>query len=130
MTDTSVLHMAHGHDGDGRCIVLNAAGHVRPAYDWTTGISKTRAAGDAPNPGVVRCLCCGDDHYGPTLLCSDCRTAGCEESRDSAGELGYWECELPRCIVCGAAGDRCGRVQAAKLAAGHEAAEQAEELPS
>src|SRR5258708_3185722 len=81
MTDTSVLHMTHGHDGDGRCIAAElAAGQTRPA-------------GDAPNPGVARCPCCGDDHYGPTLLCGECREFGCEATDHGYGEgLGYWYC--------------------------------------
>ena len=63
-------------------------------YDWTTGISKTVPLGYAPNPGVCRCLCCGEDHYGPVMLCTACREHGCEATDYGIGDgLGFWYCD-------------------------------------
>lgn len=40
-----------------------------------------------------RCPCCGDDVMDTRSICSDCREAGCEETTDACGELGYWSCD-------------------------------------
>ena len=40
-----------------------------------------------------RCPCCGDDVMDSRPICGECRTAGCEETVDACGELGYWGCD-------------------------------------
>ena len=40
-----------------------------------------------------RCPCCGDDVMDSRPVCGDCREAGCEETVDRSGELGYWGCD-------------------------------------
>ena len=42
---------------------------------------------------LYRCPCCGDDVMDTGPVCSDCREAGCEQTKDACGELGYWECQ-------------------------------------
>jgi hypothetical protein len=49
---------------------------------------------------LYRCPCCGTDVMDSRPVCGDCRAAGCEETCDSCGELGYWECERPDAYSC------------------------------
>lgn len=56
-------------------------------------ISLYKTPGDMPNPGVTRCPCCGDDHYGPKVLCVVCADEGCQWTADGAGDYGYWDCQ-------------------------------------
>ena len=59
------------------------------------------------NPGVTRCPCCGDDHYGPVLLCGECQSAGCEMSTDASGDTSWFDCQRT-CERCGGPyGDSC-----------------------
>ena len=72
------------------------------------------------------CPCCGDITYAGPLLCSECRAAGCELTRDGTGEPGYWEyqredaepAEDAECVPCaepeGGAPDRDGEPRNAR----------------
>lgn len=40
-----------------------------------------------------RCPCCGDDVMDTRPVCEDCRKAGCEQTVNRSGELGYHECD-------------------------------------
>lgn len=44
------------------------------------------------------CPCCGEITYissNPWDLCDECYAEGCEETKDSVGDWGYWECQRP-----------------------------------
>jgi hypothetical protein len=40
-----------------------------------------------------RCPCCGDDVISTGPPCADCQEAGCEQTSDATGDLGYWSCQ-------------------------------------
>lgn len=42
--------------------------------------------------GAYRCPCCGDDFMGTAYICDECDASGCEQTIDSTGEVGFWEC--------------------------------------
>lgn len=44
--------------------------------------------------GYFNCACCGDTAIGDgsKTVCDDCQEAGCEPTRDSVGDFGYWNC--------------------------------------
>lgn len=64
-------------DGDG----------MYPAVYWDA--SELR-----PAPvSAFRCPCCGDDVFGTPPLCGGCRAAGCEQTTDSADDLGWSNCQ-------------------------------------
>lgn len=41
------------------------------------------------------CPCCGDPVIDKPPVCEACRSAGCEQTRDGSGELGWWRCQRP-----------------------------------
>ena len=89
------------------------------AMDTDQAVAYIRAghadARTTPNPGVTRCPCCGDDHYGPVLLCGDCQSAGCEMSTDASGDTSWFDCQRERDEQCSAETD----FHACTLGAGH-----------
>lgn len=42
--------------------------------------------------GYFTCPCCGDVAICDTITCAECIAAECEETEDSTGDLGFWEC--------------------------------------
>lgn len=40
-----------------------------------------------------RCPCCGEDVMDTGPVCTACRDAGCEKTRDAAGEVNYTNCQ-------------------------------------
>jgi hypothetical protein len=45
--------------------------------------------------GVRDCPCCSDTHTASQWLCEPCQGAGCTQTHDASGDVGYWECERP-----------------------------------
>lgn len=53
-----------------------------------------RLARAAVDYGEHDCPCCGDATYdGSQLLCSSCRAADCQTSRDAGGDTGFTNCQ-------------------------------------
>ena len=67
-------------------------------YLTEDGVDSGTVTWRAAESGVTRCPCCGDDFMTSDIHaivpCDDCQAAGCEATRDRAGDLGYWDCQV------------------------------------